>query len=97
MGCLFLISDFTIGFSKEEFPLPILVGNHRDFDVGWFKDIGIKMVMAVLSNSIAPHFAKGFEPFIQKTLRYILDRCCKKHLRKKTNVEEEKAKAEAKQ
>lgn len=36
MGCLFLISDFTIGYSRDEFPLPILVGNHRDFDTGWF-------------------------------------------------------------
>lgn len=55
------------------------------------------MVMAVLSNSISPHIGKLLEPYIQKTVRYLLDRCCKKHLRKKTNIEEEQAKAEAKE
>ena len=93
MGCLFLFSDFTIGYSREEFPLPILTGNHKDFDTGWFSDIGMKVCMAVLSNSIAPHIGKLAEPFVQKTLRFVLDRCFKKHLRKKTNIEEEQAKA----
>jgi hypothetical protein len=57
----------------------------------------MKVTMAVLSNSISPFFGKLFEPFIQKTVRYILDRGFKKHLRKKTNIEEEQAKAQAKE
>jgi|TARA_B110000285_G_scaffold231115_1_gene299020 hypothetical protein len=43
----------------------------------------------MISNSVAPHAGKAAEPFVQKIiLRYVLDRCCKKHLRKKANLEE---------
>ena len=48
--------------------------------------------MAMISNSISPHIGKATEPFVQKILRFILDRCFKKHLRKKTYIEEEMAK-----
>lgn len=45
--------------------------------------------MAMVSNSIAPFAAKLFEPILVPLLRWALDRCFKKHLRKKTNIEEE--------
>mmetsp|Transcript_38811 Transcript_38811/g.58992 ORF Transcript_38811/g.58992 Transcript_38811/m.58992 type:complete len:129 (+) Transcript_38811:1043-1429(+) len=89
IGTLFIFSDFTLGYTKDEWPLPILMGNHKDFDTKWYYDVGAKITMAMISNSIAPHIGKMLEPFIQKILRYLLDRCCKKHLRKKTNIEEE--------
>ena len=89
IGALFLVSDFTLGFDKESLPVPILVGKYTDFDTGWYYDVGAKVTMAMVSNSIAPMCAKIAEPFVQRLLiRYVLDRCFKKHLRKKTNIEE---------
>lgn len=50
--------------------------------------------MAMVSNSIAPFAAKLFEPILVPVLRWVLDRCFKKHLKKKTNIEEEIKKME---
>lgn len=92
LGCLFIFSDFSLGVPKEEMPVPLLAGNYRDFDTLWFSDIGAKVTMAMISNSISPNIGLIVEPFVQKLIiRYVLDRCFKKHLRKKTNIEEEEA------
>ena len=87
---MFIFSDFSIGLPAKETGLPpgVLAGRYRDFDTDWFNDIGAKVTMAMISNSVAPHAGKAAEPFVQKILlRYVLDRCCKKHLRKKSNLE----------
>jgi len=89
IGALFIFSDFTLGFDRKSFSIPILVGNHKDFDTAWYYEVGAKISMAMVSNSIAPHGGKFAEPFIKKILRWFLDRCCKKHLKRKTNIEEE--------
>lgn len=85
LGCLFIFSDFSIGISRDKMPVPVLAGNYRDFDTMWFYDIGAKLTMAMVSNSIAPHSKIIMEPFIQGIMRYVLDRCFKRHLRKKSN------------
>ena len=73
---------------KTGLPPGVLAGKYRDFDTDWFNDVGAKIAIAMIANSVAPHAGKAAEPFVQKILlRYILDRCCKKHLRKKSNVE----------
>ena len=90
-----MISNFSLGFSREQFPLPILVGKYRDFDTLWYFDDGAKVVMVMLSNTYGPFIGKLLEPVIAKVLAHILDRCFKKHLKKKTNIEEEKAAAAA--
>jgi hypothetical protein len=43
--------------------------------------------MAMISNSISPMVGPALEPFIKKILRFVLDRCFKKHLRKINNLE----------
>jgi len=87
IGALMLFSDFTLGFERKKGSLPILVGKHQDFDTLWYYDIGAKITMAMISNSIAPMVAPGVEPLVKKLLRHILDRCFKKHLRKINNLE----------
>lgn len=82
-----LFSDFTTGFERKPGSLPILVGKHQDFDTGWYYDIGAKITMAMISNSIAPVIAPSVEPLVKKLLRHILDRCFKKHLLKLNNLE----------
>jgi len=97
LGAVFIFSDFSIGLMRNETGLPpgVLAGRYRDFDTDWFTDIGAKVTMAMISNSVAPHAGKAAEPFVQKLiLRYVLDRCCKKHLRKKSNLEGEEAQKE---
>jgi len=63
------------------------VGKHQDFDTGWYYDIGAKITMAMISNSIAPVIGPTVEPLVKKLLRHILDRCFKKHLLKLNNLE----------
>jgi hypothetical protein len=82
-----LFSDFTLGFERKKGSLPILVGKYQDFDTLWYYDIGAKITMAMISNSIAPMVAPGVEPLVKKLLRHILDRCFKKHLKKISNLE----------
>ena len=71
----------------------MLKGNHKDFDTAWYYDVGAKITMAMVSNSIAPYFSKLFEPILVPILRWVLDRNFKKHLRKRTNIEESMKKA----
>ena len=88
IGCLLLFADFSIGYSQEEMGgLIILVGNYKDFDTNWYYDIGAKISMAMISNSIAPFFSKLFEPIIVPILR-CLDRCFEKHLLRRNNIKE---------
>jgi hypothetical protein len=90
LGAVFIFSDFSLGLARDATGLPpgVLAGKYRDFDTDWFTDIGAKVTMAMISNSVAPHAGKAAEPFVQKLLlRYVLDRCCKKHLRKRSNLE----------
>ena len=93
LGTVFLLSDFTLGPNK--LPIPILQGTYRVFDPGWFYDTGAKITLAMIGNSVTPHIANTFEPFLYKIFaRFCCDRCCKKHLRKSSNVqgpEEEEA------
>ena len=64
LAVLFLISDFSVGFNKESLPVPILVGKYTDFDTGWYYDVGAKITMAMVSNSIAPFGKTIAEPFV---------------------------------
>ena len=88
---MFLFSDFTWGNTDSNSNFPFFKGNYRDFDTRWFYDIGAKVTMAMISNSIAPHSKIILEPLVQRILRrWCLDRCCKRHLRKKANMPEAK-------
>lgn len=73
--------------------VPFLVGKYRDFDTKWYFDVGAKITLAMISNSIIGPFAsKAFQPFMIIFLnRWFLDRCKKRHLRKLHNVLEEQA------
>ena len=96
LGAVFLLTEFTLGYAEDEFPLPILRGRYRDFDTDWFQAVAAKVTLAMISNSVAPHAGKAAEPFVQKLIiRWFLDRCCKKHLRKISNIEEDDAAEEA--
>lgn len=94
IALVLIFADFSLGYAKQGTGFAILQGNYKDFDTNWYKDVGAKITMAMVSNSIAPFFAKLFEPILVPVLRWVLDRCFKKHLRKKTNVEEEIKKME---
>ena len=48
----------------------------------------------MLSNSLAPFGGMVAEPIVQAILRFVLDRSFKRHLRKKTNIDKERAKLE---
>ena len=89
---LFLLSDFTLGFEDDTKKgksggIKILMGKYRDFDTLWYYDVGAKITMAMISNSLAPHGKTFAEPIVTALLRCILDRCFKKHLRKINNLE----------
>ena len=84
---LFLFSDFTLGFDRESMTIPVLVGKYVDFDTFWYFDIGAKITMAMISNSLAPMGAPISEPLVKKILRFVLDRCFKCHLRKINNLD----------
>ena len=94
IALVLIFADFSLGYAKTGSGVAILQGNYKDFDTSWYKDVGAKITMAMVSNSLAPFFAKLFEPILVPVLRWFLDRSCKKHLRKKTNVEEEIKKME---
>ena len=64
IGVLFLFTDFTMGKSTDAGGIPIFTGAHRDFDNKWFKTTGVKIMMAMLSNSIAPHIKLIVEPLV---------------------------------
>jgi hypothetical protein len=90
-----IFADFNLGYDSETtIGLPILQGNYRDFDTKWYFDVGAKISMAMVSNSISPFVGRIAHPFVQPLLRFILDRNFKKHLLRKTNIEEELAKLE---
>ena len=92
IALVLLFADFSLGQAQTEAGLPILIGKHKDFDTDWYYDVGAKISFAMVTNSTSPFFGKLFEPLVMGLLRCILDRNMKKHLRKLTNWEEEKAK-----
>jgi len=92
IACVLIFADFNLG-QVSEGGISILMGKHRDFDTPWYFDVGAKISMAMISNSIAPFFSKLFEPILVPILRFVLDRCFKKHLLKRTNIEESMKKA----
>lgn len=94
IALVLIFADFSLGYAKEGTGFAVLQGNYKDFDTSWYRDVGAKITMAMVSNSIAPFGAKLFEPVLVPVLRWVLDRCFKKHLRKKTNIEEEIKKME---
>lgn len=94
LGALLLFADFNLGIASEG-GIKILMGKHRDFDTKWFYDVGAKISVAMIGNSITPFISKAFDGVIQSTIRYVLDRCFKKHLRKVTNIQEEEEAARA--
>jgi hypothetical protein len=102
IALVLIFADFSLGYSDGGTGFAVLQGNYKDFDTAWYKDVGAKITMAMVSNSIAPFAAKLFEPILVPALRWILDRGCKKHLNKKKNIEaeikavEEKHKADMK-
>lgn len=52
IGCILLFCDFTTGYTEEEMGVPFLTGKFRDFDTAWYYDVGAKITMAMISNSI---------------------------------------------
>lgn len=91
IGCLLLFADLTYGNTSNDTDFPLFVGHYRDFDTKWYYDIGAKICLAMISNSvIGPFMSKAFKPFIIIIVnRWWLDRCCKKHLRKINNIRDE--------
>jgi hypothetical protein len=92
IGVLFLLSDFTLGFEDDtkkgkKGAIKILMGKYTDFDTLWYYDVGAKITMAMISNSLAPHGKTFSEPIVKALLRWILDRCFKRHLRKISNLD----------
>ena len=90
IGVLFLLSDFTLGFEDDsqkgkKGAIKVLMGKYRDFDTLWYFDVGAKITMAMISNSLAPHGKTFAEPIVTALLRWVLDRCFKRHLRKISN------------
>jgi len=67
--------------------IPILNGKYRDFDTDWYFDVGAKIMMATLANTVAPFFSKLFEPILKCSLRW-WDRGRKHHLKKHSNWED---------
>jgi len=63
------------------------MGKYRDFDTLWYYDVGAKITMAMISNSLAPHGKTFSEPIVTALLRWVLDRCFKRHLLKLNNLE----------
>jgi hypothetical protein len=88
IALVLIFADFSLGYAKTGSGFAVLQGNYKDFDTSWYKDVGAKITMAMVSNSIAPFGAKLFEPILVPVLRWVLDRCFKKHLKKKTNIDE---------
>ena len=76
----------------------MLMGKYKDFDTGWYQDVGVKITIVMLSQSFGTFGGRLFEPIKHIGMR-MWDRYkggCKWHLRKKTNIElEEKEQAEA--
>lgn len=68
------------------------MGKYRDFDTNWYYDVGAKICMTMLTQSITPFISAAFQPVVAAILRWFLDRCCEKHLRKITNIKEKEAK-----
>ena len=97
IGCLLLFADFGTGYTQDEMGVPFLVGKHRDFDTQWYYDVGAKITVAMISNSlIGPFTSKAIQPFVIMFLnRWFLDRCCKRHLRKLHNYNKQKREEEA--
>lgn len=92
IALVLLFADFSLGQASQG-GISVLMGKHRDFDTAWYYDVGAKITMAMISNSVAPYASKLFEPILVPILRFVLDRCFKMHLRKKTNIEEAMKKA----
>ena len=72
-------------------------GKYRDFDTNWYYDVGAKICMTMLPQCFTPFISAAFEPITLAVLRWILDRCFERHLRKITNVQEREAKLLEKQ
>jgi hypothetical protein len=87
IALVLIFADFSLGYGTPDGGFAVLQGNYKDFDTSWYKDVGAKITMAMVSNSIAPFAAKLFEPILVPALRWILDRGCLKHLSRKTNIE----------
>ena len=46
---------------EKETGLKLLVGKYRDFDTKWYYDVGTKICVAMISNSIiGPFLSKAF-------------------------------------
>ena len=85
LSAVFLLAEFSVGGGGG----PVLGGDHRDFDTLWFYHVGVKITVAMIANSIAPHIGRLLAPCTHRVCgRWCCDRCCKKHLRKKTNIDE---------
>ena len=59
IGCLLLLADFSTGTKTKgetESNFPMLNGKFRDFDTLWYYDVGIKITIAMISNSIIGPF-----------------------------------------
>ena len=91
-----IFADFSIGYSPKMTGIPVLVGNFRDFSTNWYYNIGVKICVAMITNSIVPFISKLLQPVISSVKRY-LDRCCKKHLRSISNLRAEKEKLQKKE
>jgi len=82
--------DFNLGYASESTGIGLLQGNYRDFDTNWYFNVGAKITMAMLSNSLSPIFSKMADPIVNGLLRCILDRGCNKHLLKLRNLPEDR-------
>jgi hypothetical protein len=53
-----IFADFSIGYSPKMTGIPVLVGNYRDFGTDWYYNIGVKICVAMITNSIVPFISK---------------------------------------
>ena len=94
---ILLLAEFNLGRPDIGFGLPMLMGKYKDFDTVWYQDVGVKITIVMLTQSFGTFGGRLFEPLVKMALR-AWDRYkggCKWHLRKKTNVDNERKEKEA--
>lgn len=84
---MLIFADFSVG-GEQSSGFAILQGKYRDFDTNWYYDVGAKICMTMLAQAITPFISAATQPIVAAILRWFLDRCCEKHLRKITNIRE---------
>lgn len=84
IALVLIFAEFGLGYSEKEAGVIFLVGKHTDFDSAWYFDVGVKICVAMITNSFTCFIGKLIEPFVSIGMR-LWDRNLKKHLNKLKN------------